>query len=60
MPPGDMALAGFSNSVEEVNPPACGNQDGCYLFQTEHSLPIPMDFHGIQGSRQSIFHPPRS
>jgi hypothetical protein len=60
MPPSDMALAGSSSSVEEVNPPASSNQDRCYLFQPEHPLPIPIDFHGIQGSRQSIFHPPRS
>jgi hypothetical protein len=55
-----MALAGAPNSYEEINSPAWSSQQGRSLHMPEDSLAIPVDFHDIQGSRQSIFHPPRS
>jgi hypothetical protein len=60
LPPADMALAGPSNSSSDVDSLAWRIQDSYYLPPPDERLPIPMDFHDIQGSRQAIFHPPRS
>src|SRR6516164_6964957 len=60
LPPADMALAGPSNSSSDVDSLAWRKQDASYLPAAEERLPISMDFHDIQGSRQAIFHPPRS
>jgi len=60
LPPADMALAGPSNSSNDVDSLAWRKQDGFYLPAPEERLPISIHFHDIQGLRQSIFHPPRS